>query len=115
VLWLAFVLQGGPASVTPVDSAASSIVGYITGFGALGIAALALASGWLVPKGTADRLIKEKQQAEEQRDEALKIATHELVPLLTSFTATTSALIPLLQEVVRNQEGGGHGPARRPR
>jgi len=46
----------------------------------------------------------EKQKAEEQRDAALKVAQEQLVPLLTSFVATSQSLIPLLQELVRNRE-----------
>lgn len=128
--WLALALSQVPSPATPVDAATGSIVTYILNFGVLGVAAVALAFGWLVPKSTVTRaraearadlekenarLIAEKEKAEEQRDEALRVAQTELVPLLSSFTATTGALIPLLQEVVRNQEGGIHGPARRTR
>jgi hypothetical protein len=58
------------------------------------------------------RLIAEKAKSEDQRDEALKVAREDIVPLLTSFTATTSALLPLLQDLVRRQEerrGDGEG------
>lgn len=129
--WYAFLLTSGPTSVTPLDNAASSIIGYIGGFGVLGYLALALVFGWLKPGRTAEReraqaradleaeltrVLAEKKQAEAQRDEALKFARDDMVPLLSSFTATTTALIPLLQEVVRNQEaGGGHSGPRRVR
>jgi hypothetical protein len=147
--WLALLLDPGPTSVSPVDGASSSIIGYIGGFGVLGYLVLALVFRWLVPGRTAERdraqaredlekelarvladakqrdddakqretrlaaearqreerLIAERQHAEDQRDEALKIARNELVPVLGSFTSTTGALIPLLQEVVRAQEG----------
>jgi hypothetical protein len=124
VLWLAWTLSQGPSSVTPVDNAASSIVGYITSFGVLGVVAVAFAFGWLKSgraterdratarnEARADleaelaRTIARAEHAEEQRDEALKMAQTQLVPLLGSFTSTTGALIPLLQEVVRAQEG----------
>jgi hypothetical protein len=137
VTWLAFALTQGPgASVTPVDAATSSVVGYVLGYGPLGVIALALAylffKGWrlmsparetvITGEGRAqaradlekelDRVLAEKRQAEEQRDEAVKMAQTQLVPLLVQFTATTTALIPLLQELVRNQErrnGGRSG------
>jgi len=123
VLWL-HVAALASASVTPVDAASDSIVGYVLGFGPLGIIALAL--GWLLfrgwrlisPAGEAamrdaartesradlvaerDRLLAEKQQAENQRDEAMQVARDQLTPLLISFTSSTQALLPLLQNLV---------------
>lgn len=129
----AVLAQGPAASLTPVDSASSSVVGYLLGFGPLGIVALAMAwllyRGWrLVPPGfeastrdaaradaradliaERDRILAEKQQVEDQRDDATAIARDQIAPLLTSFVATTSALVPLLQEIIRD------GPARRRR
>jgi hypothetical protein len=121
VQWLAILASSG---VTPVDYAADSITGYILGFGPIGIIALAFAFRWIVPGRSVekaveqartearadliaerDRLLEEKREAEEQRDEQLKIAQTQLVPLLVNFTATTTALIPLLQQAVRAQEG----------
>lgn len=122
-------------AVSPVDAATGSIVGYLLGYGPIGIAALALA--WLTFKGwrltspameaatraatrdeartdlteERDRLAVRLDHAETERDDALKVARVELVPVLIQFTNTTTALIPLLQEVVRNQEGRG-GPRR---
>ena len=109
------------SSVTPVDNAASSIVGYVLSYGPLGIITLALAwlfyKGWrLVSPSTAaadretaredliaerDRVIVEKQQAEDQRDEALTVARDQIGPMLSSFVAATGTLIPLLQEIIR--------------
>jgi hypothetical protein len=115
------------ANVAPIDSATGSIVGYILNYGVLGVVALALAFRFLVPRSAIEeardqargdlekelgRVLAEKTRIEEERDEALKVAQVQLVPLLVQFTATTSALIPLLQELVRSQEGrrrGGSG------
>lgn len=114
------------ASVTPVDQATGSVTGYIIGYGPLGIIALAMAwlmfRGWRLTSpgreaeiresGRADllkeleRSLTDKRQSDEQRDDAMRFAVDQLVPLLTSFTATTTALIPLLQELVRYQGGG---------
>lgn len=130
--WFGYLLAAGnPTSLTPVDAATTSILGYVSGFGILGYLVLALVFRWLVPGRTAERdraqaradleaelgrVLAEKKHVEEQRDDALKFARDDLVPLLTSFTATTSALIPLLQEVVRSQEsGGGQSGPRWPR
>ena len=136
--WLAYMLTQAPGtSVSPIDSAGSSIVGYLLGFGPLGI--MALAMGWLFFKGwrlvspareaeiTADaraqaradlekelaRTLAEKQHAEDQREEALKVAREQVAPLLIQFNGTVTALLPLLQELVRRREGGHDGSARR--
>lgn len=146
--WLAYMISGPVTSVTPIDAATGSIVGYIASFGVLGYVALALVFGWLKPGRAADRertearadlekeladaktreerliaeareredrLIAERKHAEEQRDDALRIARTELVPVLTSFKDATGALIPLLQAVVASQEGTGGHSARRVR
>ena len=112
------------AAVTPVDQATSSFISYIVSFGAIGI--FALLAGWLLLRGwrlmspaelekiredarnegradllaERDRVIGEKHTAEQQRDEAMQVATSQLVPLLVSFTAATQALLPLLQRLV---------------
>ena len=115
------------ASVNPVDSATGSVVGYILGFGPIGIIALAFAFRFIVPRSAVDeakeqarrdlveenkRLIAEKTHAEESRDDALRIAQTQIVPLLVSFNATVAALLPLLQELVSRREGNGRGPGR---
>jgi hypothetical protein len=112
VAWLPLIAA---ESVTPVGAAAGNIVSYILGYGVLGVVALAFAFRYIVPRGSVDaaradliaeldRVRAEKIHAEEQRDEALRIAQVQLVPLLSSFTTTTSALLPLLQEVIRHRE-----------
>jgi hypothetical protein len=142
VPWLAVLIAAGnPTTVTPVDAVTSTIVGYIAGFGVLGYLVLALVFRWLVPGRTAEkdrqqaradlerenaRLLEDHKRAEErwtaerakleeQRDEAAGIAVDRIVPLLSSFNDTARGLIPLLQEVVRNQESGGGTSARRSR
>ena len=110
------------AEITPVDSATSSIIGYVLNYGVLGIVVIAFAFRFIVPRSAVEdaeararadlikeqeRILHEKSKAEEQRDEALRIAQTQLVPLLGQFTSTTAALIPLLQELVRTREGRG--------
>src|SRR5262249_15743954 len=105
------------SAVTPIGAAAGDLVSYILGYGVLGVVALAFAFRYIVPKGAVEearadlikeneRLRQEKAHAEDQRDEALRIAQTQIVPLLTSFNATSSALLPLLQELVRYREVG---------
>lgn len=123
--WLALLAGGPPSSVTPVDAGSNSIVSYLLSFGPLGVFALAMVwllfRGWQLvspaaaaairkdarEQGRAD-LERENTRLIAERDEALKTA-QALVPLLASFTSTTTALIPLLQELLRRQEGRGPG------
>ena len=105
---------------TPVGTATTDLVTYITSFGVLGLVALAFFARRIVPasmvkeareearadiKAELDRTIAEKHAAEEQRDEALRIAQSQLVPLLIQFTSATQSLLPLLQELVSRREG----------
>jgi hypothetical protein len=106
-------------SVTPLGSAAGDITSYILGYGVLGVAAVLLVLRVIVPgksvdeavqRGRADlvaenqRLIAENARLISERDAALKIAQEQVVPLLTSFVGTTSALLPLLQDLVAMRE-----------
>ena len=120
--WPTFLLlaAGTPApNVTPVDAITSSVLSYILSYGVLGVVSLALAFRFLVPRGAIKQareearadLLKEienlradKKQAEEQRDEALKVANGQIVPLLVSFTSATQSLLPLLQQLVAERE-----------
>jgi hypothetical protein len=117
--WLPALLAVAPPVVSPIGTATGDIITYVLGYGVLGIVAVALAFGFLVPKSAVEkardqaradisaelqRTIEEKRDVEEQRDEAMKIAQTQIVPLLVSFTATATSLIPLLQELVRYRE-----------
>ena len=126
--WLASAFTQGPgSSVTPIDTATSDIISYILGYGVLGIAAVLFVLRIIVPRSAVDeakdqarrdlveenkRLITEKQHAEEGRDDALRIAQTQIVPLLVSFNATVAALLPLLQELVSRREGHDRGNGR---
>lgn len=58
---------------------------------------------------------RDRKEAERQRDEALKFSQVNLIPLLVNFTNATTALLPILQQVVQHQEGGGTNDPRRRR
>lgn len=120
-MWPSILDALGLSDITPVGQATGDLVTYILGYGVLGVVALALAFRFLVPAKALEevretargdlvaenaRLITRAEKAEAQRDEALKIAQTQLVPLLSQFTATTAALIPLLQELVYTREAG---------
>jgi hypothetical protein len=100
-LWLA-------GSLSPVSAATGDAVTYILGFGPLGIGVVLFVLRIIVPKSAVDDaradLLKENERLIAERDEALKAAA-ALVPLLTSFVATSQSLIPLLQDLVRKREG----------
>lgn len=116
-------LQVLAVAVTPGGTGADALISYVLGFGPLGVGVVLYTLRVIVPAKAADkaaeqaretaradlvrendRLIAEKTKAEEQRDAALKIAQEQIVPLLTSFVATSQSLIPLLQELVRRKE-----------
>lgn len=124
--WPYLAMLGQPAGATPVDSAQTSIVSYILSFGPLGVIVLAFAFRWIVPGKSVekavetarteartdlvaerDRLLKEKQDVEAQRDDALKVLRDQVTPMLISFTSTTQSLLPLLQELVLSRETPG--------
>jgi hypothetical protein len=119
VLW-PYLLAG---AISPVGNASGDVVTYILGFGPLGIGVVLYTLGIIVPGKAADkaaaaaretaradlvreneRLLEEKHRIEEERNAALNVAQEQLVPLLTSFVATSQSLIPLLQELVRRRE-----------
>jgi hypothetical protein len=64
-----------------------------------------------------ERLLREDlQRVEQQREDALEVVQDRVLPLLASFTATTQALLPLLQaaipmlqERVDERHGRGRG------
>jgi hypothetical protein len=123
MLWAALVTVVAPpnSNLSPISAATNDIITYVLGYGVLGIVSLAFAFRFIVPRGAvaqareegrADllkenaRLIDEKRQAEEQRDEALKIANQQILPVAVSFSAAAQSLIPILQTLVAQLETG---------
>ena len=123
--WLHVLAVAVPIAITPLAAAspvgdvAGDITTYILGFGPLGVGVVLYTLRVIVPGKAVDeareqaradllketeRLITEKAEAERQRDEARKFATEQLVPLLGQFTAATSSLLPILQELIRERE-----------
>ena len=95
--------------VAAADGGLSAELAPYLNYGVLGAVFIAILFGWIWAKPAVDRLIAErdrlileKQKAEDQRDAALSIAQDQLVPLLTTFVSTTETLIPLLQAIVRD-------------
>jgi hypothetical protein len=113
-LGLAVAAQdGAPASLTAGDLI--SAITTAVNLGVLGVVFWLFVQGRLhsdseigrltetIARMAADseRLVAERVRAEEQRDEALRVVRDQIAPALGSFVTTTTALLPLLQEVVR--------------
>ena len=81
--------------------------------GVLGIVFWLFVRGQLHSSEEMDHEREARLKAEEQRDDALKVAREQLVPALVAFNATMAALVPLLQEMVRGQEDRGERNPRR--
>jgi hypothetical protein len=85
---------------TPAGGGSDQIVTFVQ-YGALGLVILALLAGWLWAKPAVQQLIKDKERAEQQRDELIKQMDQRIVPVLSEFTSSARTLAPLLEEVIR--------------
>lgn len=93
------MLASSPSIFDPISQWAN--------FGVLGLFILAAIFGYIWFKPSVDRLKSEAEQAnqraekaEEQRDHSTQIAQEKILPLLSEFVTTTSALLPLLQSLI---------------
>lgn len=89
-----------------------SIVLQWVQYGVLGGVVICMMFGWLVPKQTLDRVLADKQRAEDQRDALTASMQTTYIPALVDFTHTTETLIPLLQQAIQTRNPGrerGHG------
>jgi hypothetical protein len=104
-------------------------------FGVLGLVFLAMISGFIWTKPSVqkileerDRVVKEREKAEEQRDAMAQVLQEKLLPVIGDFISTTRTLIPILQqlqalqtmtpvlqELVRAEETGDRAKRRRPK
>lgn len=116
-------LATAPGGILPTDSA--ELFQLVLGALNVGVAGLIL---WLFiagrihsdsEMGRVTEALKHAEEraerAERQRDEALKVATTEIAPVLGGFVSQTQALIPLLQDLLRqrdwnNRQGRGGTP-----
>jgi hypothetical protein len=72
-------------------------------FGVLGLLALGLITGWLWPKHAVERIIREKEKAEAQRDAMAEVLQDKLLPVVGDFITTTQVLLPILQDIHRRR------------
>lgn len=78
---------------------ATDFVGFLFQFGIPGMVIAALLVGLLWAKPAVDRLIRDKERAEEQRDELLRIYEEKMLPALTDSIVVTRDLKPVIQDV----------------
>lgn len=79
-------------------------------FGVLGLVVLSLITGWLYTKPSVDkimeerdRVIREREKSDAQRDAMANILQEKLLPVVGDFIATTRALLPVLQQLQQLQ------------
>lgn len=65
-------------------------------FGILGIIVALILFGWLWAKPSVDRIIRDKERAEEQRDQMIDIYQKQVIPVLNDVQ---DKLIPMLTTV----------------
>jgi molybdopterin biosynthesis enzyme len=86
-------------SDTTSGSGATDIITMLFQYGLPGLVIAALLVGLLWAKPSVDRLIKDKEKAEAQRDELLRIYEEKMLPALTDSIVVTRDLKPVIQEV----------------
>ncbi|MEU5259031.1 hypothetical protein [Amycolatopsis sp. NPDC021455] len=117
------------------DAASINDVTTWVNYGVLGLVVVGLLVGafWTKPSvdkliQERDRILKEKEVADAQRDAMASVLQEKLLPVVGDFIATTRALlpvlqqlqqlqamIPILQEIIRANEGTNTTPEKRRR
>lgn len=77
----------------------TDIVGLLFQYGVPGIVIAALLVGLLWAKPAVDRLIRDKEKAEQQRDDLLRVYEEKMLPALADSIIVTRDLKPVIQEV----------------
>lgn len=83
-----------------------SIVLQWVQYGVLGGVVVCMMFGLLVPKPTVDRILADKQRAEDQRDALTASFQSTVIPALVEFNRTAETLIPLLQQAITSRNPG---------
>ncbi len=81
------------------NTSSTDFIGYLFQFGIPGLVIAALLVGLLWAKPAVDRLIRDKEKAEAQRDELLRIYEEKMLPALADSIVITRDLKPVIQEV----------------
>lgn len=93
---LAVLAQNEPVS----GSGSADFVTLLLQYGIPGMVIAALLVGLLWAKPSVDRLIRDKERAEQQRDELLRIYEEKMLPALTDSIVVTRDLKPVIVEVM---------------
>lgn len=87
------------AQGTTSEGGNTDIVGILFQYGIPGIVIACLLLGLLWAKPAVDRLIKDKERAEAQRDELLRVYEEKMLPALADSIVVTRDLKPIMQDV----------------
>lgn len=111
--------------LTAQDPAGGSLTDVATwvNFGIAGAIILGAILGYVWFKPSVDKLIEDRERALRERDKALEqrdamaqVLQDKLLPVVGDFITTTRALLPILQELIRQQQLEEHrDPPRTPR
>lgn len=77
-------------------------------YGVLGLVIIGLLLGWLWAKPAVDRMLKDKERAEAQRDDLLKVYEEKVMPATVESTQAITAILPVLERVARLLERFDH-------
>lgn len=91
---LSVIVQAEPSGGDNTD-----FIGYLFQYGIPGLVIAALLVGLIWAKPAVDRLIRDKEKAEAQRDDLLRVYEEKMLPALTDSIAVTRDLKPVIQEV----------------
>lgn len=83
----------------PSGTGSVDIITMLLQYGIPGLVIAALLVGLLWAKPSVDRLIKDKEKAELQRDELLRVYEEKMLPALTDSIVVTRDMKPVIQEV----------------
>lgn len=89
------------AQSTTAEGGGSStdVIGMLFQYGVPGLVIAALLLGLLWAKPAVDRLIVDKERAEKQRDELLRVYEEKMLPALADSIVVTRDLRPIMQDV----------------
>lgn len=82
----------------------TDIVSFLLQYGIPGLVIAALLLGFLWAKPAVDRLITDKERAENQRDELLRVYEEKMLPALADSIVITRDLKPVIQDVTATLE-----------
>lgn len=83
----------------PTGPGGGDFVTMLFQYGVPGLVIAALLVGLLWAKPSVDRLIKDKEKAEAQRDQLLTVYEEKMLPALTDSIVVTRDLKPVIQDV----------------